>query len=381
MTERECINGRPKTAAAENVAVVFGATGLVGRELVRRLISKPKWKVYGIARRFDSTPIQTPNYIFISCDLLNAQETVQKLSSAAKEVTHVFWVTWAGQYPLDSKECLEQNSTMMSNALNAILPKNKALKHVSVQTGMKHYVSLAKGENANELCLYDEDFPRVKNGCNFYYALEDLIKEKLDGKVAWSVLRPGLIMGSSNRTLYNVMGCLCVYGSICKYLNLPFVFGGSRECWEEVCIDGSDARLVAEHHIWAATNDQLLSVDGQAFNSTNGLDFTWKEIWPVLAEKLQVRVPNEMFSNDFWFAKAMNDKKKVWQEIVVRKGLVESEIEDLANWDFLDVLFRCPVKLLGKRDKADRLGFTMRYKALESMLYWIDSMKNDTLIP
>ncbi|KAJ9172491.1 hypothetical protein P3X46_015721 [Hevea brasiliensis] len=367
--------------ATRNVAAIFGVTGLVGRELLRRLLSESKWKVYGIARRFESFPTQNLNYHFISCDLLNAQETQKKLS-IVQDVSHVFWITWAGQFPLDSGECCEQNLIMMSNALNAILSKTKTLKHVSLQTGMKHYVSLQQTHNLKEeVCFHDEDCPRASEGYNFYYVLEDLIKERLAGKVAWSVIRPGLLMGSSNRTLYNVMGCLCVYGAICKYLNLPFVFGGTREVWEEVCMDGSDARLVAEQHIWAATNDEISSTEGQAFNAINGPCFTWKKIWPVLGKKFEVEVPQDMFLSDFRFATAMSDNKKVWQEIVATEGLVETEMEDLANWEFLDVLFRCPVKLLGSRKKTDQLGFTMRSNTMESILYWIDSMRNDKLIP
>ena len=75
----------------------------------------------------------------------------------------------------------------------------------------------------------------------------------------WSAHWPGLIMGSSQRTLF----CLGVYGSICKYLNLTFVFGGTKECWEKMHIDGSDARLVAEQHIWAATNEKHIPVMGK----------------------------------------------------------------------------------------------------------------------
>ncbi|KAJ9177236.1 hypothetical protein P3X46_012474 [Hevea brasiliensis] len=366
--------------ATRNVAAIFGVTGLVGRELLRRLLSESKWKVYGIARRFESFPTQNLNYHFISCDLLNAQETQKKLS-IVQDVSHVFWITWAGQFPLDSGECCEQNLIMMSNALNAILSKTKTLKHVSLQTGMKHYVSLQQTHNLKqEVCFHDEDCPRASEGYNFYYVLEDLIKERLAGKVAWSVIRPGLLMGSSNRTLYNVMGCLCVYGAICKYLNLPFVWR-TREVWEEVCMDGSDARLVAEQHIWAATNDEISSTEGQAFNAINGPCFTWKKIWPVLGKKFEVEVPQDMFLSDFRFATAMSDNKKVWQEIVATEGLVETEMEDLANWEFLDVLFRCPVKLLGSRKKTDQLGFTMRSNTMESILYWIDSMRNDKLIP
>lgn len=379
MTARE--SNEATEVATTNVAVIFGVTGLVGRELLKSLLSKSKWKVYGIARRFESFTIQNPNYHFISCDLLNAQETQKKLS-IMQDVTHVFWITWAGQFPLDSRECCEQNLAMMSNALNAILPKAKTLKHVSLQTGMKHYVSLQSTQNAKrQACIFDEDSPRASEGHNFYHVLEDLLKERLAGKVAWSVLRPGLIMGSSCRTLYNVMGCLCVYGAICKYLNLPFVFGGTREVWEEVCMDGSDANLVAEQHIWAATNDEISSPEGQAFNAINGSSFTWKEIWPVLGKKFDVEAPEDMFMEDFRFATAMSDKRKVWEEITKKEGLVETEMKDLANWEFLDVLFRCPVKLLGSREKADGLGFSMRCKIMESILYWIDSMRSDKLIP
>ncbi|KAF9675469.1 hypothetical protein SADUNF_Sadunf09G0035500 [Salix dunnii] len=367
-------------AAANCVAIIFGVTGLVGREIARRLISKNKWKVYGVARRSESFPILSPNYCFISCDLLNPHETEKKLSMV-QDVTHMFWVTWTSEFPLDSRECCEQNEAMMSNALNVILAKSEALKHVSLQTGMKHYISLRGPFDVKEEFIYDEKCPRASEGYNFYYVLEDLLKKRLAGKVAWSVLRPGLLMGSSSRTLYNIMGCLAIYGAICRHLNLPFVFGGTRECWEEVCIDGSDARLVAEQHIWAATDDEISSTDGQAFNAINGPSFTWKEIWPVLGKKFGAEVPEEMFSDDFWFAKAMGDKKKVWQEIVVKESLLHTEMEDLANWEFLDILFRCPMKMLGSRGKADRLGFTMRFKTLESILYWVDSMREEKIIP
>jgi nucleoside-diphosphate-sugar epimerase len=367
-------------AATKHVAVIFGVTGLVGKELARRLILKPNWKVYGIARSPGITPIKNPNFHFISCDLLNPLET-QKRLSLLQDLTHVFWITWAGEFPLDGHECCEQNKSMFSNALNAILPTAKALKHVSLQTGMKHYISL-QGPFDKKVHYYNEEFPRVGTSQNFYYVLEDLLQERLASKVAWSVHRPGLLLGSSNRAVYNFMGSLCVYGAICKHLNLPFVFGGTRECWEETYIDGSDARLVAEQHIWAATNDATCSIDGQAFNAINGRSFTWKEIWPALGTKIGVEVvPEDMFLEDFWFSKAMADKKKVWEEIVIKEGLLQTEMEDLANWEFLDMLFRCPFKLLGTREKVDGLGFTVRYKTLNSILYCIDFMRGEKLIP
>ncbi|KAK1394297.1 Iridoid synthase [Heracleum sosnowskyi] len=301
-------------APHKNVAVIFGSTGLVGRELARRLLSRGGWKVYGVARKADVTcSFKDSNYHFISCDLLQPAETRKRLSFL-QDVTHIFWITWASEFPLDSRECCEQNKAMMSNALNALLPTAKALRHFSLQTGVKHYISLQGPFDVNEVRYYNEECPRLSTENNFYYTLEDLLKERLGGKVAWSVHRPGLILGNSQRALYNFMGSLCVYGTICKHLNLPFMFGGSRECWEEMCIDGSDVR-------------------------------------------------------------------SVWKEIVAKEGLVGTEMEDLANFQFLDHLFRCPTKMLATRDKADRLGLTAMYETLDSILYWVDDMRKDKLIP
>ncbi|CAA2968484.1 iridoid synthase [Olea europaea var. sylvestris] len=360
------------------VAVIFGSTGLVGKELTMKLLSTDKWKVYGIARRAEKTIIKHSNYYFISCDLLNHIETQEKLSSL-QDVTHLFWVTWASQFPLDTRECCQQNKLMMCNALDAMLGRAKALRHVSLQTGAKHYVSLQQGDlfssKDENVCYYDEECPRVSTGYNFYYVLEDLLKERLGaGKVAWSVHRPGLLMGCSQRTLFNFIGSLCVYGTICNLLNIPFVFGGNMECWEEMYIDASDARLVAEQHIWAASQNI-----GEPFNAVNGDCYTWKEIWGAIGIKLGVN--RQSFSPDFTYSLAMSDKGGIWKEIVMKEGLVETEMEDLANWEFLDNLFRCPVKMLGSREKADCLGFTNKYRTLDSIMYWIDVMRQDKLIP
>ncbi|EOA13570.1 hypothetical protein CARUB_v10026635mg, partial [Capsella rubella] len=356
-----------RNEVAENVALIFGVTGLVGREIVKRLLtSKPKWRIYGVARNPEISS-STTMYNFISCDLLNASETKQRLSPLQDIVSHVFWVTWSGEYPLDSDECCAQNKTMLTNALDAILPNATRLKHFSLQTGMKHYVSLV-GEGSSNFCYYSEECPRKSSGRNFYYVLEDLLKEKITGNsVVWSVQRPGLLMGSSTRTLYNFMGSLCAYGAMCKYLNLPFVFGGTRACWEESYIDGSDSNLVAEQHIFAATSGRVRE-KGEAFNAINGVGFTWKEIWPDIGKKLGVQV-NEatMFDEGFSFDREMGKRKHVWNEIVTKEKLVPTEIDDLANWVFLDILFRFPSKLLGKREKVDKFGFKRRYRTLDSI--------------
>ncbi|XP_022970466.1 3-oxo-Delta(4,5)-steroid 5-beta-reductase-like [Cucurbita maxima] len=377
-------------ANGELVAVIFGVTGLVGKELAKMLLSTAGWKVYGVARRPDNiSPISDPNFHFISCDLLDRRSAHLNLSPV-RHVTHMFWITWAAQLRFDSQDCSDQNKAMLANALDAILPSASALRHVSLQTGVKHYASLTSSTSSGGgEVVYSEDSPRAESGNNFYYVLEDLLRERLSGYrrvVAWSILRPGLILGCSNRTFFNFMGSLCVYGAICKKLKMPFVFGGTAACWEEVYIDGSDARLTAEQHVWAATQAVEINAitDREAFNVCNGWSFTWKEIWGAVAEKLGVTVGAEderMFSPEFHYTEAMAEKGMVWAEIVEEEGLVATEMGELANWGFLDSLFRLPEKMVASRAKSDRLGFTVKYKMLDSILYWIDVMRHDKLIP
>ncbi|ERN09794.1 hypothetical protein AMTR_s00029p00242940 [Amborella trichopoda] len=386
------------------VALVAGATGLVGAELMALLASRPNCsKVYAVARRslsqgtllFDNHHHHNKHHMqceFIACDLLNREVTMSKLSEL-KDVTHIFWTTWAVHFPLDSPDCSDTNAEMIANTLDALLPNAPNLRHLTLQTGTKHYLSpkilmgTAKSlERKNH--RYDEESPRATYGHNFYYALEDTVAAKLlETQVSWSIHRPGLLMGCSTTSFFNIVGCLCVYASICKHLSLPFVFCGSRECWEEPHIDASDARLVARQQIWAAI-DGGDATKGHAFNAINGEDFTWKEVWPKIAAKFQLEQP-EMSpeDGDGWFSRAgsiverMVDKGEIWEEIIERNGLRKTKMEEMANWWFLDILFRLPFKLLSSRDKANRLGFTDMCDTVSSILYWIDFMRQEQLVP
>ncbi|KAF3777406.1 3-oxo-Delta-4-5-steroid 5-beta-reductase [Nymphaea thermarum] len=408
-----------------NVALILGVTGLVGKEIAA-ILKRRGWKVYGVARR----NLPSPDCIFIPCDLLDRKETMDKLSQL-QDVTHIFWVTWCSEFSADSQEGCAQNESMIANALDAVLGAAKSPKHFSLQTGTAHYLSVgghdvrSDGDHSDEdgetskvtaiiskrattvdgveySYYYDEESPKPANRMNFYYTLEEVARKRLSGKVGWSVHRPGLLMGNSLRTEVNVMGSLCVYGSVCKHLSLPFLFGGSRQCWEEACLDASDARMVAKQQIWAATagpklqqredpdrgseEGALVLMDGEAFNVVNGSPFTWKEVWPALAAKFGLAAPagrgdDPFFSEEFSYVKAMGDKGVVWEEIVQKNGLLRTRMEELANWGFLDSLFRMPFKLLVSREKSDRLGFTSTCNTLSSILYWVDCIRDDKVVP
>lgn len=368
------------------VALIAGITGLVGTVLAEILV-KAGWKVYGIAR----APLQhqwfeekiASKIQFIACDLTNRDQTLAKVSLLS-DVTHVFWVTWAAHFTDDSIEHYQENRDMFCNALDALLPVAGGLKHICLQTGTKHYYALGfPPPGLHELPLR-EDTPRLPNAYNFYYALEDVLlesaKKKTEGRLTWSVHRPGLIFGQSARSFFNAIGGLAVYATLCKFLAKPFVFPGSRACWEEPYMDASDAELVAEQEIWAATHARARN---QAFNTVNGDSFAWKQLWPVLAAKFGLQLPpvHEMVDESVSLAEIMSDKGPVWDEIVRVHFLCPTRMQDLADWWFLDAVLKIPFKSLASTEKCREHGFCSTRDTETSFGYWIDKMKDRRLVP
>src|SRR5439155_1610807 len=88
---------------------------------------------------------------------------------------------------------------------------------------------------------------------NFYYVQEDILfaAAERDG-FTWSVHRPHTLIGWALGNAMNMGVTLAVYGAICRERGRAFRFPGSREQWEAVT-DVTDAGLLAEHLVWAAT--------------------------------------------------------------------------------------------------------------------------------
>lgn len=69
----------------QNVALVAGASGIVGRQLVKTLLDN-KWQVIGLSRHALSHPDAIS---LINVDLLDAEDSARALQ-AAGEITHIF---------------------------------------------------------------------------------------------------------------------------------------------------------------------------------------------------------------------------------------------------------------------------------------------------
>ncbi|KZV22264.1 steroid 5beta-reductase [Dorcoceras hygrometricum] len=367
-------------AKHQSVALIIGVTGIVGNSLaeILPLSDTPggPWKVYGVARRprpawNDDNPTN-----YIRCDVSDADDVQEKLGSLT-DITHVFYVTWAS-LSTEAENC-EVNGRMLSNVLDVVIPNCPGLKHISLQTGRKHYFGPVEsfGKIAIHDPPFDESLPRLDH-INFYYTLEDILFAVVGKKegLTWSVHRPGTIFGFSPYSLMNLVGTLCVYAAICKHEGMPLRFPGSKSAWDGYS-DCSDADLIAEHHIWAAVDPYAKN---EAFNVSNGDVFKWKSFWKVLAEQFDVEYAEFQEGQKLKLQEVMKDKGSVWDQIVRDNGLTPTKLEDVGNWWFSDLVLSSE-GLLDTMNKSKEHGFLGFRNSKNSFVSWIDKVKAYKIVP
>uniref|UniRef100_A0A453GSQ6 PRISE-like Rossmann-fold domain-containing protein n=3 Tax=Triticinae TaxID=1648030 RepID=A0A453GSQ6_AEGTS len=369
----------------QSVALVVGSTGIVGTSLVdilpRQDTPGGPWKVYAVSRRPlpPWCPPPSPAVTHLQIDLADPAAVAEALTPLA-DITHVFYAAWSS-HPTEAQN-REANSAMLRNVLSVVVPGCPALAHVCLQTGRKHYVGPfeAVGKLGVPDPPYTEDMPRLDYP-NFYYDLEDTLLDEVscrDGAVSWSVHRPSVVFGFSARSAMNIVASLCVYAAICRKEGAVLRWPGCRVAWEGFS-DASDADLIAEHEIWAAVHPLAKN---EAFNCSNGDVFKWKQLWPMLADRFGVEWAGyEGEDNRFVLADAMAGKEPVWAEILRENELITTELQEIANWWFVDAMFNVEIEHLDSMNKSKEHGFLGFRNTANSFNAWIDKMKVLKIVP
>src|SRR5215472_385874 len=109
----------------KKTALVAGATGVVGRNLLRRLVSDPDWDVIAVSRR---KPDVEGEYRHIAADLLDPTDAEARLGGLS-EVTHIFFSayiekpTWAAM--------VVPNMALLTNLMDAVEPPRHCSTSIS----------------------------------------------------------------------------------------------------------------------------------------------------------------------------------------------------------------------------------------------------------
>ena len=347
-----------------NLALVVGAQGVIGRNLVRHLEDLGNWDVIGLSRRAAPASARARH---VSVDLLDAKATQIALEELAG-VTHIFYAAY--QDRPSWSELVEPNLAMLVNTVSAIEAVAPGLQHVSLMQGYKVY-----GAHLGpfKTPAREDDPPHMPP--EFNVDQQQWLAARQQGKRwSWSAIRPSVVCGYAVGNPMNLAMVIAVYAAISRELGLPLRFPGSPKAYDRL-IEMTDANLLARATHWAATDPRCAN---QAFNINNGDMFRWSEMWPEIARAfdLEVAPPLPMPLSD-----VMADKAPVWERMVERYKLAPNSYSDVSSWRFGDFVFGWDYDVIADGSKARRFGFHEYVDSRAMFLQIFKDFKTRKIIP
>ena len=355
--------------------LIMGASGLVGTATALEFHSAG-YEVISVSRRVPELLSQDSIKHF-SIDLQDKSACSEFIKNHCLDVTHLVY-TAVYELPglikgwTDSKQ-IDTNGSMFKNVLEP-LSKTGKLRHVTLLQGTKAY-GLTVGPIRTPA---RESQDRVVHP-NFYWVQEDFLRSQ-SGKqdFDYTIMRPQLIVGPNHGVVMNIPPVIGIYGAIRKELGQPFSFpGGPIWVWEAV-----DVRLVAQAIRWATENS---IASGKTYNLTNGEVFSFRDMWPRLAQTLGLEVGEDdlCLLSDF-----IPKNKIVWEAIVKKYGLRDIGLDNIlgeshfyADMCFASNLEEAPPPTFVSSIKIREHGFNQVWNTEESFCYWLEDLQKRKVLP
>ena len=357
--------------------LIAGATGVVGESTVAHFAAMDDWDVIAVSRR-PPEPVKAGSFRHLAVDLTDPEACSNAFGELA-EVTHVIYAALFEKPGLIAgwrdQDQMETNISMLRNLLESLAPAAKGLRHVTLLQGTKAYgvhvvpqIPVPARESA----------PR-HNHENFYWLQEDYLRAKANERGwDWTIFRPQLIVGAAWGVAMNPVLIAGVFGSILKEEGQPFSFpGGSAHVGEIV-----DPRLLAEAFHWAAESPAAIN---ETFNVTNGDVYNWREVWPVMAQALGMKIGLDA---PIKLAEFLPSKEALWDRIVSRHGLRPIPLMKLLgeSHHYGDRVFRYGVDRISlptivSTVKLRQAGFARVFDTEDTLRYWLGVLMERRIIP
>jgi nucleoside-diphosphate-sugar epimerase len=321
-------------------ALVVGAQGVIGRNLVDHLAAQETWNVVGLSRRCGPSE-GSVRHLFV--DLLDRDDARVKLAGQS-DVSHIFYAafqdrpTWAALVP--------PNLAMLVNVVDAIEPVAPGLRHISLMQGYKVY-----GAHLGPFATPARERDPHHMPPEFNVDQQQFLEERQRGSNwTWSALRPSVVCGFALGNPMNLVMTIAIYAAMSRELGIPLRFPGKPGAYDTL-LEMTDAGLLARATLWAATDPRCAN---QAFNIANGDLFRWNTMWPAIARAFDIDVapPLPVSLDD-----VMADKEPLWNAMVAKHHLQQHRYADVASWRFADAVFGWNYDFFADGTKARRFGF------------------------
>src|SRR5689334_21966012 len=360
---------------ADKKIVVAGATGLVGNAALRHFGAVHGCDVLALSRR---RPRDLHGARHVQIDLTDAAQCTH----AAAELRGATHLVYAALYEAPNlidgwrdPDQIRTNDLMLRNVMVALEPVAPTLRHVVLLQGTKAYgvhvrpLRVPAREGRSE--MYEQP--------NFYWAQENFLRELQQGKAwHWSILRPVLIVGEAIGGAMDLIPPLGVYAAMLREQGGPLHYpGGAARVSQAVDVD-----LLARAIAWSG---EAGAAHNEAFNVTNGDVFTWENIWPAIADALEMKpggaVPRSL-------AKEFPNWIELWDALRRKHNLVSPGLREFVglSFQYADYSMRYGHAESGPPSivstvKINRAGFTEMMDTEDMFRKWFKQARQERLLP
>jgi nucleoside-diphosphate-sugar epimerase len=360
---------------ANKKVVVAGATGLVGNAALRHFGSLGGCEVIALSRR---KPRELYGAGHVAMDLTNAAQC----AGAARQLQGATHLVYAALYEAPNlvdgwrdESQIRTNDLMLRNLMAVLEPAAPMLKHVALLQGTKAYgvhvrpLTVPAREGRSE--MYEQP--------NFYWAQENFLRELQRGKAwHWSILRPVLIVGETIGGAMDLIPPLGVYAAVLREQGRALDYpGGAARVSQAVDVD-----LLARAIGWAGETD---AARNEAFNVTNGDVFTWENVWPAIAEALDMK-PG--VAAPLSLAQAYPQWIAPWEALRRKYDLISPGLEAFVglSFQYADYSMRYGQTQSGPPSivstvKINRCGFTEMMDTEDMFRKWFRRARSNRLLP
>ncbi|WP_028602491.1 SDR family oxidoreductase [Ottowia thiooxydans] len=354
--------------------LIAGASGLVGTAAVDSFLNAG-WEVIAVSRRRPEVSSAKP-FRHLPVDLQNADECL-KAFGALPEVSHlVYAAVFEKPGLIQGWQDMDQMDTNLKMIQNIVEPLSRGtkLQHVSLLQGTKAY-----GVHLHPIRIPARERYARDDHPNSYWFQEDYIKEKASEiGFGWNIFRPTIVVGPNVGVAMNTIPVIGVYAALCRELGQVFSYTGHVSYPREAV----DTRLIGDACVWAAGNRQAWN---EHFNLTNGEVFSWKDLWPALADFLQVKLGPDQPQK---LAEYLPSQSAVWQNIVANQDLrpltmaqILGESHFSADARFGYGLKAAPAPAFVSTVKIKNAGFHQVYDTESCVKHWLTVLADRKILP
>jgi nucleoside-diphosphate-sugar epimerase len=354
--------------------LVAGASGLVGQAATRAFLDDG-WRVVAFSRTRPDIDGED-RFTHVSVDLRDSDACARAVADV-EDVTHL---VYAAVYELPgivggwtTDDHIETNGAMLRNVVEP-LSRTGRLRRTVLVHGSKAY-----GLHLGWRALPARERKPRREHPNFYFVQQDYISEKAaQAGFDWSIVRPGDIHGPGYGVSFNKLPVIGVYAAICEEAGLRFGFPGGALTIREA----TDVGLLSRAIRWAA---EAPTASNEVFNVANGEIFTWRDVWPAIAETLGTEpgpdTPRKM-------AEFLPAHRDLWPRIVEKYRLKPLTIDQvlgqshfMADSSFSFGATEMPVPPIMSTVKIKQAGFTEACDTELSICHWLNVLIEQRVIP